>query len=191
MLEARADVMLGEAIEPAAVAYRRLAPSHWISGIWPGLGFLAGWVLLIAINYLLLQIGWYSGLTSFFVGAICLVGGMLLGFQLAARQHRLAFLASLRRYGSPEVFPTRFSIEPDSLRIDSDRLGLRIAWPAVLFLARGEEHWLVQADSMTIAIPRRAFANASEETTFVQAILERVNPEVRERSENATQEHHA
>lgn len=191
MLEAHVDVALGEAIKPAAAAHNRLAPAHWISGIWPGLGFAAGVILAWAVNYGLFRAGLGSELANTAVWLICVIFGLLVGFQFAARRHLAAFLASLRRLGSPPTFLTRLRIDDEGLSADNNRLSIRASWPAIHFLVKTDDHWVAQADSMTIVIPRRAFAEPAAETAFIRAILERISPEARRRSDNASHEQEA
>jgi hypothetical protein len=56
----------------------------------------------------------------------------------------------------------------------------------VLDVIRAPEHWLVQADTTTIILPRRAFADEQAERQFLRALLEHIPPEARERSNEAT-----
>jgi hypothetical protein len=47
------------------------------------------------------------------------------------------------------------------------------------------EHWLFQVDTLTIILPRRAFANEGAEREFLRTVLERIPHAALERSSEA------
>ena len=58
----------------------------------------------------------------------------------------------------------------------------RIAWQAVLFVVPGRDHWMVQADTLTLAVPKRAFADPAAEQAFLDLAKERMSEAARSRS---------
>ena len=182
MLEVSADVALGEAIEPSVEAIARVNTVRWPATVYPGVGMgvglVAGSLVAFAIAAAFRRTDGYEQLLWLF-GAMV---GLSLGLRAAARRHLRDFLAGLRRLGSPAIFPTRFRVTDAGLEVASERLAYRIAWPAVLFLLPSRDHWLLQADSLTIVIPRRAFPDTASEQAFIAAIRDRLSPAARERS---------
>ena len=61
-------------------------------------------------------------------------------------------------------------------------LGDEATGSAIQEVIRAPEHWLLQVDTITIILPRRAFADEAAERPFLGAILERMAAEARERS---------
>lgn len=187
MIEANADVELGEAIQPAAEAHARvhrgeLGATLILAVPFIG-GILAGTIAGMAIALQFPQLG------SWPTSVLSLAGmffGLLVGLRLYSRRHLTGFLAALRKLGSPATFPTRFLFDDQGIRTENDRFSHRIAWPAVLFIIRGPEHWLVQVDTMTIAIPRRAFADAAAEQAFLDLAKARMSESARAHSVLAT-----
>jgi MFS family permease len=179
--EVSADVALGEAIAPAVLAQERVVGRRWPMIVYPAVGFAVGNVGGTLIGTILVGISRSAELAQsiWLIGAIV---GALVGFRVAARRHLRDFLGGLRRLGSPEHFPTSFRITDQAFEIESERQVLRIAWPAILFLLPAKEHWLLQADSMTIAIPRRAFDDVAAERAFVAALREKLSPRAQEQS---------
>src|SRR5687767_1371777 len=181
IVEASADVALGEAIRPAAEAsaqvYRgELAGTFFLALPFVG-GIIAGSLAGMIVSWQFPQ--WGSWPTS----VLSLLGmtlGLYYGLRLHSRRHLTGFLGGLRRMGSPETFPTRFRFDEAAIAIDSDRLSHRIAWPAVLFIVPAKDHWLVQVDTLTIAIPRRAFADGEAERAFLELAGTRMTEAARE-----------
>ena len=182
-IEATADIDLGEAIRPAAEAHARvhrgdLGATLVLAGPFIG-GLMAGTVAGMAVAMSFPQFGsWPTSILS-------LAGmffGLLIGLRLYSRRHLAGFLAALRKLGSPAIFPTRFRFDPDAITIDNERLSHRIAWPAVLLMVPSKDHWLLQVDTMTLAIPFRAFADAAAEQAFVDLAHERLSDDARHRS---------
>lgn len=182
MVEAQADIALGEAIRPATIAHAHVYSGGIRQLFLPALVFAGGIVgsslvgLLLPLISLRLQ-----GL----VPALWLAGGFLglVGaFRILSRQHLTGFLGGLRRMGSPEIFPTRFRFDGEGLAVDSERLSYRAPWSCVLFVIPSPEHWLVQIDTTTLAVPRRAFAEASAEQAFLALAASRLSPDAKTRS---------
>jgi hypothetical protein len=108
--------------------------------------------------------------------------GLLIGLRLYSRRHLTGFLGGLRQMGSPPLFPTRFRFGPDGIEIVNERVSHRVAWPAVLFVVPSREHWLLQADTLTLAVPRRAFADLAAEQSFLDLVQSHASEEARSRS---------
>jgi YcxB-like protein len=187
-IEASTDVVLGEAIRPAAVAQSRIHRGELGATVLLGLGFvggtLAGTMAGTAVASQLPQYGsWPTSILSLFGMFV----GLVVGLRLYSHRHMTGFLAALRKLGAPAVFPTRFVFDEEGIRTENDRMSHRIAWPAILFIVPSPDHWLVQVDTMTIAIPRRAFAGPVAEQAFLDLAKERLSEEARTRSVLATQ----
>jgi hypothetical protein len=89
------------------------------------------------------------------------------------------------RRGTPETLRFTYAIEPDGLLVASDRISHRLAWHAILEVIQAPEHWLFQVDTLTIILPRRAFANEGAEREFLRTVLERIPHAALERSSEA------
>ena len=179
MIEAEADVALGEAIRPAAEAHRHIYKGGFIPIILASLIFasasIVGMVLAAAVTPVL---GQWSGIVSmlgFVVGAILAIG-------FYSRVHLRGFLKGLRNLGSPESFPTRFRFDETGIEVDTDRVSHRVPWTAVQLFLPAAQHWLLQADTTTLAIPRRAFATAQDEQAFVELAKNSLTESARGRS---------
>ena len=182
-VEAHADVKLGEAFKPAAEAQARvyrgeIAGTVALAVPFVG-GILAGTVAGMAVS------AWYPQWGSWPTSILSIAGmtiGLFLGLRAYVQRQSRGFLAALRKMGSPPLFPTRFRFGPEAIDIDSGRVAHRIAWSAVLFIAPGREHWLIQADTLTIAVPRRAFADAAAEQAFLDLAEASLSKDARQRS---------
>jgi hypothetical protein len=188
IVEASADVALGEAIRPAAEASARVYRGELAGTFILALPFVGG---IIAGSMAGMVVSWqFPQWGSWPTSVLSLLGmtlGLYFGLRLYSRRHLTGFLAGLRRMGSPELFATRFRFDEQAIAIDNDRLSHRIAWPAVLFIVSSKDHWLVQVDTLTIAVPRRAFADATAEQGFLALALECMTDESRGRSVFKTQ----
>jgi hypothetical protein len=186
-IEANADIALGEAFGPAALAHARVYRDEFSGTLIFGLIFAAG---IIGGTMVGTALGaWFPQFrdwTTSILGLAGMVAGLFLGLRLYSRRHLTGFLAGLRKLGSPATLPTRFLFDAEGIRTENDRFAHRIAWPAVLFIIPGPDHWLVQVDTMTIAIPRRGFADAAAEQAFLDLARLRMSNEARERSVFAT-----
>ena len=163
MVEAQADIGLGEAIEPATLAHSRIYRGGARMVISPVLGFLGIVVIASLISTVLPLISLrLQGLDT-----ILWTAGGLLGIIVALRilyRNRLRdFLGGLKRMGSPEIFPTHFQFTEQGFKIDNDRISYRVPWSAVLFMMPGKQHWLLQVDTTTFAVPYRAFSEDGEQ----------------------------
>jgi hypothetical protein len=182
-VEARADIKLGEAFKPAAEAQARIYRGEFGGTILLALIFTAG--IIAGTTAGMLDAYWVPSLGSWpssVLGLIGMMGGLVLALRVYARRHTTGFLAALRKLGSPELFPTRFRFDDEGLAADGGRVSHRIAWPAVLFVVPSREHWLVQADTLTLAVPRRAFADAAAEQAFLDLAEARMSEDARRRS---------
>ena len=183
VVEAHADVKLGEAFKPAAEAQARVYRGEFAGTVALAVpfvgGIVVGTVAGTAVSVWYPQ--WGSWPTSIFSIAGMTIG-LLFGLRAYAHRHSRGFLAALRKMGSPPLFPTSFRFGPEAIETENARVSHRIAWDAVLFIAPGREHWLVQADTLTIAVPRRAFADAAAEQAFLDLAEANLSEEARQRS---------
>lgn len=179
MIEAEADIALGEAIRPAVEAYRRVYNGGWAAVIVASLIFatvsIAGTFVAVPLER---NFGQWSGILSilgFILGAVLAIG-------FYNRVQLGGFLKGLRRLGSPDFVTTRFRFDENGLEIDTDRVSYRLPWTAVQLFLPSPKHWLLQADTTTFAIPRRAFAQPEDEQAFVELAKSSLSEAVRERS---------
>ena len=182
-VEAHADIELGEAYKPAADAQARiyrgeLKGSALLALLFTG-GLMFGTAAGMAISVYYPQLG--SWATSIF-SLVGMTFGLFLGLRAYSRQHLGGFLAALRKMGSPPVFPTQFRFGPEAIETENERVSHRVAWDAVLFVVPSRDHWLVQADTLTLAVPRRAFADPATEQAFLDLAQARISAEARGRS---------
>ena len=183
VVEAHADVKLGEAFKPAAEAQARIYRGEIAGTVALALpfvgGILAGTAAGMAVS------AWFPQWGSWPTSVLSIAGmtiGLLFGLRAYFHRHSRGFLAALRKMGSPPLFPTSFRFGPEAIETENERVSHRIAWDAVLFIAPGREHWLVQADTLTIAVPRRAFADAAAEQAFLDIAEASLSEEARQRS---------
>ena len=182
-VEAYTDIKLGEAYRPAAAAHARIYRGEFKGTLWLALLFIAG-ILIgttagMAVSVQFPQ--WGSWPTSI-LSIVGMTAGLLFGLRAYSRQHLGGFLAGLRKMGSPTDFPTRFRFGPEAIETENERVSHRIAWDAVLFVVPHGEHWLLQADTLTLAVPRRAFADPAAEQAFLELAEARISDEARQRS---------
>jgi hypothetical protein len=187
MIEARADIELGEAFRPAALAHRRVHSGGARAVLLPALA-LAGAIIassLIGMVLPLISLR-LEGLASllWIAGGIL---GLMAALRILARQQLRGFLMGLRRLGSPERFPTRFLFDDQGITVDNSRLSYRLPWSSVLFVMPAPEHWLIQIDTTTLAVPTRAFAGPAEVQAFLDLAQARLSPEARSHSVFARQ----
>ena len=50
-----------------------------------------------------------------------------------------------------------------------------LPWSAVQLVVRVPDYWLLQVDTTTLAIPRRAFASADDEQAFVELVKTQIS----------------
>jgi hypothetical protein len=163
MVEAQAEMKLGEAIAPATIAHSRIYRGDARLFITPLLAFL-GIVAIAAFVSMLLPL--VSLRLTSFDNAIWTVGGLfgiLVAFRLLYRLRIRGFLAGLRSLGSPDVFPTRFEFGERGVAIGSERMSYGFPWASVQFIMPSPQHWLIQVDTATFAVPFRAFAGDGEQ----------------------------
>ena len=163
MVGAQADIGLGEAIEPATLAHSRVYRGDARMVISPVLGFLGIVVIASLISAVMPLISLrLQGLDTILWTAGGLLG-IIVALRLLYRNRLRDFLGGLRKMGSPEIFPTRFQFTEQGFTIDNDRISYRVPWSAVLFMMPGKQHWLIQVDTTTFAVPYRAFSGNGEQ----------------------------
>ena len=164
MIEAQADIALGEAIRPAAEAHRR------ISGV--GFGSLLAAATLFAVitvagTFLAAWLHRYLGPLADLLSLVAFVAAAVAAVALYSRLALNGFLKGLKQIGSPDVFPTRFCFDEQRIAIETVRASHSLPWEAVQLVLASRQHWLVQADTTTFAIPKRAFSSSLNEQAFV------------------------
>jgi hypothetical protein len=195
MAEVSVEIGLGEGSRAASPAHLRLsggakrvlapAMAGLIVGFVaaPMLGSIAAWLIArfaggaaferIAGTY------WNAVTLLQIVGAVV---GWEMGEKLGLAQGFRRFLAAVAERGAPAAFPTRFRLADDGFHIDNGRLAHVAAWAAVLEVFEGPQHWLVQIDTVTVALPKRAFATREAERAFLRELASRMTPGARARS---------
>lgn len=179
MIEATTDVVLGEGIRVAGEAQRRV----YGGGI--------GLVLFCALTFgIVAALGPWIGLWlrpmvgswSDLVGLLFLIGAGIGSIMMYGTLHRRGFLRNLKRLGSPGTIATRFVFGESGISVETDRISHSLPWSAVQLIVRVPDYWLLQVDTTTLAIPRRAFANAADEQAFVELTKTKASVAVREHS---------
>ena len=182
-IEAHADVKLGEAFKPAAEAQARVYRGEFAGTVALAVPFVGG-IVVGTVAGTAVSV-WYPQWGSWPTSILSIAGmtiGLFLGLRAYAHRHSRGFLAALRKMGSPPLFPIRFRFSPEAIEAENERVSHRVAWSAVLFVAPSREHWLVQADTLTLAVPRRAFADPAAEQVFLDLAEASVSEEARSRS---------
>ncbi len=181
MIDIEADIPLGEAIRPSALAQTRVYEADARAILIPAL-VLAGAIILSTI------FGWLLAMLSLnlqSMAALLWIAGGFLGLIAALRifsaQHMRGFLAGLSRMGSPAHFHTKFHFDEAGLAVSSQRSSWQAPWSSVLFVMPAPDHWLVQVDTTTLAFPRRIFA-AGQEQAFLDLAGNGLTPEAKARS---------
>ncbi|HKX92721.1 MAG TPA: YcxB family protein [Sphingomicrobium sp.] len=182
MIEIEADIVLGEAFRPAAIAHSHVYRGGVRRILLPALA-LAGAIILSSMVGMLLPL---LSLRLEGLASLLWIGGGILGLMLALRilssEHMRGFLDGLRRIGSPDVFPTRFRFDEQGMSIASSRISYLVPWASILFIVPSPEHWLVQVDTMTLVIPYRAFPDPQSERAFLDLVGARLLPDAKRRS---------
>ena len=180
MIEAQADVKLGEAIRPAGLAQRHIYGGGWVAIVAAAMLFAA---IIVAVSLLAgLLAGFLGPLISNLISFLGLVVGGVAAVALYGKLHVRGFLDALRKAGTPSVVPVRFRFDEQGVAVETDRLSHNVPWSAVLFLMPSSEHWLLQVDTITLAVPRRAFTGKSGEKTFVELAKASLTEAARDRS---------
>jgi hypothetical protein len=184
MIEAQADIALGEAIRPAAEAHRRITRVGFGSLLAAATLFA---VITVAGTFLAAWLHRYVGAGADFLSLLAFVAAAVAAVALYSRLALSGFLKGLKQIGSPDVFPTRFRFDDQRIAVDTDRASHSLPWDAVQFVLASREHWLLQADTTTLAIPRRAFSSSTDEQAFVILAKKRLTEGALLRSEFESQ----
>jgi hypothetical protein len=183
-----AELQLEEILALAPLAHARTVGSELFV-----IGYQAAGVLLgvlggsLLTSYIPLAFRWGDYLVPTWAPmqwliVLCGITGWAFGATLAQSHHRTRFLAGIRLRATPDSMPASFAVEDRALRISTPRVEYAVAWDAVLEIIPSPAAWLLQVDLTTFQVPKRAFADEAQERAFVGKLLERVRPEVRERS---------
>lgn len=179
MIEADADVALGEAVRPAGEAQRRVYGGGPLN------------ILVCAVVFaLFITIGGLGssalypaiGRSADLLWLLSLMIGGMVAVSLYARLHMRGFLRALRKLGSPATSHSHFRFDNAGIAIETGRISYRSPWSAVLLVAHSPTHWMIQVDMTTFAIPRRAFAQPSDEQAFVELLTNSISEGARKRS---------
>ena len=179
MIEAQADIALGEAIRPAAEAHRRITRAGFVALLASATLFA---IIMVAGTFLAAWMSRYLGAGADFVSLLAFVAAAVAALSTYSRFALAGFLNGLRQIGSPDVLPTRFRFDDQRIAIDTSRVSHSLPWEAVQLVLASRQHWLVQADTTTFAIPRRAFGSATDEQASVMLAKKRLSEEVLARS---------
>jgi hypothetical protein len=182
MIDIEADIPLGEAIRPSALAQSRVYKADARAILIPALVLAGAIILSTTFGWLLAMLS----LTLQSMASLMWIAGAFLGLIAALRifsaQHMRGFLAGLRDMGSPAFFHTRFNFDEKGMAISSQRSSWRAPWTSVLFVMPAPDHWLVQVDTTTLAFPRRIFADSEQEKAFLDLAVQALTPEAKARS---------
>jgi hypothetical protein len=111
--------------------------------------------------------------------------GWKLGEMYFGKQHLDRFLRGLAAWGAPKTLATTFTVEPDGFGVESDRGTMLARWHSIIEIWCVPSHWLIQADCLTLAVPRRAFVSTEEERGFVTKLAGHLTDEAQRRSSAA------
>jgi hypothetical protein len=182
MIEAQADIALGEAIRPSALAHSKVYKGGPELVFLPALAFAGALIASTIIGMLLplvsLRLQGFSSLLWIAGGLF----GVTAALRILQRQHLRGYLNGLRRLGSPERFPTQFRFDKAGIAVDNSRHRYQVPWSSVLFVVPAPDHWLVQVDTLTLAVPRRAFADGRAEQGFLDLATAHLSSEAKARS---------
>ena len=123
------------------------------------------------------------GAAADFISLLAFVAAAVAAIALYSRLALTGFLKGLKRIGSPDVLPTRFCFDDERIAIETTRVSYSLPWDSVQFVLASRQHWLVQADTTTFAIPRRAFSSSADEQAFVILAKSRLSRDAIARSE--------
>ena len=195
-LTASADIRTGEAFPVLPIAQSRMVGGKAFLHGYPFIGLFAGMMLssflVMALPSLLHLVGieadwdeeWMVSL-SFVIQLLGTVMGYAIGWNAAMKRHAAKFLSGIKARGTPETIQFTYEIQPDAFAVSSDRISHRLAWSAIQEVIPAPEHWLLQVDTITIILPRRAFGDQGGERDFIREIMARISPQARERSSEA------
>lgn len=179
MIEAQADIRLGEGIRPSGEAHR-----HFYRG-GPGILIVSAVIFALFItagglgaSALYPAIGRWADIVSI----LLVVVGAIVAMAVYSRFHMRGILGALRRIGSPAVCRVRYQFDDHGISTFSERVSHSAPWESVLFMLRSSQHWLAQIDTTTIVIPFRAFGTAAEEQAFVALAKSRLSEDASSRS---------
>lgn len=173
----------------APAAIKRMVGSDWFVTGFPTLGAVGGIgfgvCLSVAISAALRATGVEAvpSLTGAFLMGIGGVSGWGLGDALAQREHRKRFLAAIRNRGSPDEITVRFDLSDAGLSIVTPQTTQLFTYEAILEVIETAKAWLIQVDTTTIYLPKRAFSDREWELRFIRQMLGRMKPEARDRSD--------
>lgn len=81
--------------------------------------------------------------------------------------------------------PVSFRIAEDALVLEQPHVLMRVNWPGVSEILSLKAYWIFVVSGMGYCLPRRFFADAAAERSFIRLVLERIEPAARERSGKA------
>ena len=186
----QAVVAFEETLAAAPAAVTRMLGSEWFVIGYQVVGVVAGLfigvLLSIALNTALLASGAAAAPSSTgeLLTGIGAIFGWALGLSHAQRAHRQRFLAAIRKRGAPPEAAVTFALADAGLNIDTQRIRYQIAYEAILEVIETASAWLLQADTTTIYLPKRAFGgDRMAEIAFIEQLLNRMNSDAQARSD--------
>ena len=198
MMKVKVDIERGEATRVSPIAFQAIAGS-WkrslvAAAVGMAIGLLIAPTLAATIIFLVLLAAGPDAASLSQVHherftATLEIAAALLGWKLGEmhfwKRHMDRFVRGLGDRGSPERLATTFAIEPEGFRVESERGTMLARWASVVEIWRVASHWLIQADSLTLAVPRHAFLTAEEEREFVAKLAGYLTDAARRRSSPA------
>ena len=181
MIDIEADIPLGEAIRPSALAQSRVYKTDVRAILIPALVLAGAIILSTILGRLLAMLSLNLESVSSLLWIIGGLLGLIAALRIFARNHMRGFVKGLRHLGAPAVFHTKFHFDDKGIAIASQRSSWQAPWTSVLFVIPAPDHWLVQVDTTTLAFPRRIFA-AGQEQVFLDLAAEGLTPEAKARS---------
>ncbi|MDP3802477.1 YcxB family protein [Brevundimonas sp.] len=95
------------------------------------------------------------------------------------------FRRNLAMRGLNEKFLSSITVTDDAFISSTGRMTVTAPWTAVSDLVHTDRYWIFLVEGHPQFLPRRFFTSPVEEKAFLQAILNRVSPEARNRSNKA------
>ena len=177
------DIVIGEGTPWAGKACRRLQSriSPWLLlGVAIATIFAFGMLTSLAADN-----GW---IPSIFLPVLIISFSVCVLFAYVRVQRTVsvrAFTKALTVRGVTNPLPSSFSIEDDALTYDIGQVSTRVSWRVVSEIFRAGPYWIVLAQGAAHFLPVRYFETPAQEAAFLAAMLARMSPEARARSDEA------
>jgi hypothetical protein len=195
MTTVKVDIDRGEAVRVAPIAFEAIAGSWRRSLIPAAIGMAIGLLIAPTLGAMILflaflPLGSEAAIASKghheSVYITLEIAGALIGWKMGERwywkRHIDRFVRGLEERGTPAKVETAFSIEQEGFRTVSVRGTTIASWPSIIEVWCIPTHWLIQTDSFTFALPRRAFPTEEQERHFVAKLAACLSDQARRRS---------